>query len=276
MFSFRTFAALALVASLVGLVAVAGAATSSGSDWQPAASFAAPPVAHAAGGDAGPPLYPSIVNVHLVRAETALARATTWVDQGQPANAVVELTAARSNMQAAWTAAKYVIETAPPPLAGDGAFAHTSGGAVAGAFASPEETGFAVLSLQHDVVTTAVGLIDTTDATLLPNLRTTIRAAINARDAAIAYIHSIPAPPVAGDGSVQADASGTPVASGWGTLMPTTIPVLEDEIQEIKGTIATSTTLATGMPSFLRNMRVRDIETRDTINQYWPPLPGDG
>jgi hypothetical protein len=277
MISFRTLAALALVVGVVGLVAVANAAQRSTTDPGPVPyDYDAAPIAQASGGDAGPPLYPSIVNVRLVRAEAALARATTWVDQGIPANAVVELYAARSNMRAAWTAATYVIENAPPPVAGDGAFAHTSGGAVAGAFASPEETGFAVLSLQHDVVTTAIGLIDTVDATLLPNLRPTIRGAINARDAAIAYIHSIAPPPVAGDGSVHADASGTPVASGWDTLMPTALPILDDEIQEIKGTVATNTALATGVPGFLRNMRLRDLETQNTINQYWPPLPGDG
>jgi hypothetical protein len=273
---FRRIATAALVAGVVGVAAVGGAATSSGSDRQPLAYYDAPPIAEASGGDVGAPTYPSIVDVRLVRAESALERATTWVDQGIPANAVVELYAARSNMRAAWSAATYVIENAPPPVAGDGAFAHTGGTAVAGAFASPEETGFAVISLQHDVVTNAIGLIDTVDATLLPNLRTTIRAAINARDAAIAYIHSIAPPPVAGDGSVHADASGTPVASGWDTLMPTALPMLDDEIQEIKGTVATSTALATGVPGFLRNMRLRDLETQDTINQYWPPLPGDG
>jgi hypothetical protein len=270
--SLRTFALLALVA-LVGLVVLAPSATTSSSDLEWTAAYP-DPVAQASGGDAGPPLYPSIVNVRLVRAEAALARATTWADQGMPGSAIVELNAARSNMRKAWTAAQYVIETAPPPVAGDGAFAHTSGtGAGGTAFASPEETGFAVLSLQHDVATAAIGLIDTTDATLLPNVRATIRAALNARDAAIAYIHSIAPPPVAGDGRVHADASGAPVAAGWDSLMPNLIPLIEDEIQDIKGTIATNPTLATTVSSFLKSMRFREIDTRDTVNQYWPPVP---
>ena len=278
MFSFRTFAALALVAGVVGLVAVGGAATRPESSAQPADYYIdAPPVAQASGGDVGPPLYPSIVNARLVRAEAALSRATTWVDQGQSAAAITELTSVRSNLQAGWLAAKYMIETAPPPVAGDGAFAHTSGTGAAGpVYASPEETGFAVLSLQHDVVTTAIGLIDAADATLLPNLRTTIRAAIRARDAAVEYIHSLPPPPVAGDGRVHANAGGTPVAAGWDTLMQNLIPLLNDEIQHIEGTVSINTTLSTTVKSFLRSMRLRDIDTRDTVNQYWPPLPGDG
>jgi hypothetical protein len=275
--SFRTLVAPALVAGLVGLVAVAGAAKHSRPDAQPAGyRYVAAPVAQASGGAAGPPLYASIVNVRLVRAEAALERAATWVDQGQSAAAITELTSVRSNMQKAWVAAKYVIENAPPPVAVGGAFAHTGGtGAGGSAYASPEDTGFAVLSLQHDIVATSFGLIDSADATLLPNLRTTIKAAINARDAAIDYIHSIPAPPVAGDGRVHANASGAPIAAGWGSLMPNLVPLLNDEIQQIKGTLAINTSLTTSVRSFLSSMRIRDIDTRDTVNQYWPPVPGD-
>jgi hypothetical protein len=278
MFSLRRSTALALTAGAIGLVAVAAASTGSPSNVQPADYHYAPaPVAQASGGDAGPLPYPSIVNVHLVRAEAALSRAVTWSDQGQPGNAIGELSTARAQTQTAWIAAKYVIETAPPPVAGDGAYAHASGGAVGGvAYASPEETGAAVLNLQHDIVTTAIGLIDTPDPTLLPNLRTTIKSAITARDDAIGYIHAIPAPPVAGDGAVHAQAGGAPIAAGWSTVMPNVIPLLDDEIQEIKGTRAIYSTLSTSVRSFLGSMRLRLIDTEDTINQYWPPLPADG
>jgi hypothetical protein len=269
---------LALAAGVIGLAAVMAAVNRSPSNVQPLDYHYAPaPVAQASGGDAGPLPYPSIVNVRLVRAEAALSRAVTWADQGQPANAIGELSTARAQMQTAWIAAKYVIETAPPPVAGDGAYAHASGGAVGGvAYASPEETGAAVLNLQHDIVTTAIGLIDTPDPTLLPNLRTTIKSAIAARDDAIAYIHAIPAPPVAGDGAVHARAGGAPIAAGWSTVMPNVIPLLDDEIQEIKGARATNSTLSTGVRSFLGSMRLRLIDTEDTVNQYWPPLPADG
>jgi hypothetical protein len=278
MFSLRRSTALALTVGAVGLVAVAAASTGTRSTAQPPDfHYTSAPVAQASGGDAGPPLYPSIVNVRLVRAEGALSRAATWADQGQPTSAIGELNTARTQMQKAWVAAKYVIETAPPPVAGDGAYAHTGGGAVGGVpYASPEETGAAVLSLQHDIVTTAIGLIDTPDGTLTPNLRTTIRAAIAARDDAVEYIHLIPAPPVAADGAVHARAGGAPIAAGWSTVMPNVTPLLGDEIQEIKGTLATSSTLSSSARSFLGSMRFKLIDTRDTINQYWPPLPGDG
>ena len=268
MFSFRKAAPLALAVGVVAFVAFAAYGTSA-SPAEPGHEFAAqldPPVAHASGGDAGPLIYPSIVNVRLVRAQAALDRAAEWVDQGKPASAVIHLNAARSNMSQAWLAAKYVIETAPPPVA------ESSGDAPVGpAFASPEETGFAVLTLQHTVATSAIGLLNAADATLLPNLRTTVKAAIKARNQAIAYIHSI-APPPPPD---NASASGDPVVSGWGTLMPGLIPFLDDEIQQAKGTLALTPTLSASVKAFLRGVRLSLVDTRDTVNQFWPPVPTD-
>jgi hypothetical protein len=264
MLSFRKVAPLALVVGVVGFAAYGALATPAESGYEPAVQYA-PPVAHASGGDVGPPVYPSIVDVRLVRAQAALGAATSAADQGQ--SAVVALNAARSNMKRAWTAAKYVIETAPPPVAESGG----TGGGVS-VFASPEETGFAVLNLHHEVITTAIGLIDTADATLLPNVRTTIRAALNARDAAIAYIHSIAPPPPPPE---DASASGDLVGTGWDTLMPTLIPLLDDEIQQLKGTLATTPTLSVSSKAFLRSARLAEVDTRDTVNQFWPPLPAD-
>src|SRR3954467_8987306 len=103
----RAVLPLALVAGLISVTA-AGAATSANSGSGPA-------VAHIAGGDAGPPLYPAIVNVRLVRAQNLLQQAAKYEDLGDYPNAVLALTAARSNMTKAWTGAKYVIQTAPPP-----------------------------------------------------------------------------------------------------------------------------------------------------------------
>jgi hypothetical protein len=273
--SLRLVAPLGLAAVLVGLVAVVPAATSPGSDTKPTAYRG--PIATTSGGDAGQLVYPSIVDVRLVRTEAALARATTWVDKGQASKAVVELKAAQTNMAKAWAAAKYVIKTTPPPVATDGAVAHSSGGAPAGpSYASPEDTAFAVFSLQHDLVTTSLGLLDARDATLNKALPATITAAAITRDAAIAYIHSIPAPPVAGAGRVHANASGAPVVSGWGTTMPNLLPVLDDEIQAIKGTRSMNPTFSKGIRAFLTAVRVQDQATEAAINKFWPPLPADG
>ena len=119
MFSFRKAAPLALVVGVVAFVAFAAYGTSASPAETPydAAAQLDPPVAHASGGDAGPLIYPSIVNVRLVRAQSALDRAAGGSIRVSPASAVIHLNAARSNMSQAWLAAKYVIETAPPPVA---------------------------------------------------------------------------------------------------------------------------------------------------------------
>jgi hypothetical protein len=271
--SLRVVAVLGLAAAVAGLVAVVPTGTSSGSDTTPTAYRG--PVATASGGDVVPLVYPSLVNVRLVRAEAALARATTWVDQRNGSKAVGELNGARSNMAKAWTAAKYVIQTTPPPVATDGAFAHSSGGAPAGpSYASPEDTAFAVLSLQHDVVTTSLSLLDASNATLKNTTApVTISSTIKARAAAIAYIKSISPAPVADAGRVHANASGGAVVASWATTMPNLIPLLDDEIQAIKGTRALNPTFSASTRALLTTMRVLDQAAEAAINKFWPPIP---
>jgi hypothetical protein len=250
----RSFKVLAAVA-VAGLVSVG------------AGSASVP--AHIAGGDAGPPLYPSIVNVRLVRTEAALQRAIEFVDTAQADKAVAQLTIARTQMRKAWTGAKYVIDAAPPPVAGDGAFGRASGGAIPGAspYADQYTTAGGVLTLQHDVATTAMGLLDSASGTLLSNLSTTIFAALNTRDTAIAYIHSkdIPAAPAG-----LARASGGAIA-GWATTMQAVSPQLDDEMQTADGMIKAG--VSSGVKKVLNAADAQDLRSEKNINTYWPPLP---
>src|SRR4051794_19506075 len=122
--SYRAVAALAIVA-LAGVVAVASGATSRGNTPQ-AEVYYTGPVAHAAGGSAGTPTLPDIVNVKMVRAQAGLDRASALIDGGVAAP--IDLAAVRSNMNRAWLGEKYLIQTAPPPPVGDSSYpAHTSG-----------------------------------------------------------------------------------------------------------------------------------------------------
>src|SRR3954447_6157111 len=105
MLSLRALAPLAATAGLMAAL--------------PAGAVAAPQhhvQAHAAGTHPRALLFPSIVNTRLVRAQAALDRAAKKSDQGEPAKAIVALTAARKNLSKAWAGAKYVIQTAPPPV----------------------------------------------------------------------------------------------------------------------------------------------------------------
>jgi hypothetical protein len=286
-----SFRALVPLTAAVGLIAAT-----------PAGALAAPanhPRARAAGGDVVALQFPSIVNTRLVRAQSALDRAARFSDQAQPGKAITAMTAARNNLSKAWKGAKYVIQTAPPPVATDAAFhrrAFLKSGrvriyrgprgkrvrqagappAAGGSMASQYDTAFAVLSLQHYAATTAVGLVDDTSGTTLTAVRSTLARSLNDRDAAIAYIHSIDVPPPPAAGKVQAHHAGTPVgAAGWSGTMPNATVQLDDEIQQVEGTLENAG-LTGAQTSILQGADYRDIKTERKLNQFWPPLPAAG
>jgi len=257
MLSFRKTALVAIGAALVVVApAVGKSVTGSASADLPA---------RITGGDAPPP-FPSIVNTRLVRAEAALGRSTADYDENQPAQAVVPIGAALSNTTKAWGAEKYIIKTTPPPPAAGAAEDGTGGGATA--YAGPEDTGFAILSAQHDVLTTSVGMIETTNAALQKSLLSTISSAASAMKTEVTYIHSI-APPPAADG-VQAD--GTGAGSTWATVMPNLVPVLQDEIQQLAGRQALNK-FPSAVASALSSARLKVTDTLNQLNTWWPPVP---
>jgi hypothetical protein len=271
--SIKVIAPVAFVsaAAVIGLVSAMPAASSSATGSTPARYDG--PVASAAGGDVVASVYPSIVNVRLVRAQAALDRASTLADQSKGTAAVsAELADVRTQMSAAWTAAKYVIQTAPPPAPAPDDRAGANMVVPDGGYAAPEPTALAVLTLQHDVITTSLGLLDVAPSALQTQLKATVRAALSGRDAAVAYIHSVAPPPPPADDKAGAQVNGAPVAAGWESVMPTATLELDDEVQQLTGMRAINPKLT---PVLLRSARSQAIATRNTINQYWPPLPAD-
>jgi len=254
----RSFRFLALAAVAAALVVVAPAIGDSG-----AAQRSTVPPAQVAGGDGPPPLVPSIVNTRLVRAQAALGRATASFDSGQPASAPLAMAAAADNLTKGWNAAKYVIQTAPPPPADD-AFPDGSGGGGT-AYMGAEDTASAVLAAEHDVVSTSVGMAETTNDALAKSLTSAINSMGNSRLAAIKYIHTLPQPPTDDGGAV---------GSTWSTVMPAYVAVLDDEIQQIKGRLALSK-FSAAMKTTLTNARFKAQDTKDLINQWWPPVQDD-
>jgi hypothetical protein len=253
-----------------------------------AAAAAFGPASALAGGDAGPPLYPSYVNVHIVQAESLVQKAMTYEDAGDSANAAKSLTAAKSHMHKAWLSAKFYINHAPPPVAASGsvrparrpkAKAHSSGGAIPGAspFADQWTTAVGVLTLQHDVAAATQQMLENADATLLPVVSSTLFTALNDRDTAIAYIHKVEPPPVAGSGSVKikGHSSGAPITSGPDALMPGVVPYLDDELTGIDS-IRARVNLSSGRKSVLDKAELQTTKTERTVNAFWPPLPASG
>ena len=270
--SLRIAAPVALgVATLIGL-AVTPTLMSESSSAQPAVSVVSheAPVAHASGTDAVTPVYPSIVNVRLVRAEAALERAVNAVDQGQEAQAVSEILSVRMNMVKAWTAARFVISQPPPPPE-DPEEPAPPEDPVPGAYAAPADTAAAVLNLQHEVITTSLGLMDVAGAPLAESLRGTISGTLSARDAAINYIHTIAPPPPVEEGRVQAEVSDAPVGGTYDIVMPLFVPQLDDEVLQASGTAMS----ASSVPNFGAWVGTKATATKTLINTFWPPVVGE-
>jgi hypothetical protein len=247
--------------------------------------------AHAAGGEETVLVYPSLVNARLVRAQAALERAAKHSDEEEPTKAIIDLAAGRENLSKAWSGAKYVIEHAPPaPPAEEASAIHRSAFMKSGRLriykpahhkkglrvvhkasvpvkATPFDSGFAVLSLEHYAATTTVGLIDNSLGTNLLAVRSTLARSLNERDAAIAFIHTIPPPTEEQAEEAEEEETGT-----WATTMPNAIPQLEDEIQQVAGTLA-EPNLTAQQTSILKGGEYRDLKTDRTLNSFWPPVP---
>jgi hypothetical protein len=246
----------------------------------PAAATAAPtakahhPRAKSAGGDAPLPL-PSIVRVRVDRGTASLARAADYVDRDMPTKAVASLLNARRNMYAAWRGATYVIEHQPAPATDARVHrgkARASGGAVVSPYADPATTAVAVIGFQHSVATAAYGLLDGAKGVLRDSVSTTIFAALDRRDAAIAYIAAIPPPP-ATDASVhRAHASGGAIVGDYTTLMPAVVPDLDDEMQQIEGLVSGGA-LTPGEKKILNEADLQVFKTEQNVNTLWPPVP---
>jgi hypothetical protein len=220
-------------------------------------------------------IYPSIVSKRIARTQRALERATERYEEGSPLDAVRTFKVVRRQMAAAWRGARYVIRTAPPPvdpedLARVRVRARASGDPVGPTYATPPDTGFAVLTLQHDVVTEVVQLIDGSHGTGLDALSRTLFLALDRRDQAIQDIRTL-APPVPPEDLARASQDDELVT--FDTVMPNTIAQFDDELQAITGTSLDATDLTAGGRRLLSLASAQITRTRATVNSIWPPIP---
>jgi hypothetical protein len=268
----RKFKAVVGAALIVGVVTALPASASADSGAKKGSHKGA----HAAGGDV-PPVLPSAVRVRLKRGENALDKVGEYVDKGAPDKAINSLRGARANMYAAWRAAKYGIENAPAPPPDDAkttAHASQDDGPVGTIYADQNTTAVAVLNYQHDVVAASVGLIDDAKGTLENALSTTMFAALDRRDAAIAYIRTL-APPVDPEAKTLAhtsqDEEGV-VPVDFALLMPTLTVDLDDELAQSNELIEDGA-LTAAEKRIVRLAKVQITDTEATINAAWPVDP---
>lgn len=265
--------------------AVAGAIVLGLAAAAPAAEAKAPPPAQAAGGDVVELTYPSIVRTHVTRAERAMERATRKIENDKPARAARPLKVVRRQVAAAWRGAKYKIRTAPPPPADDSRVApraRPSGGGPTGpTYASPADTGFRVLTLQHDVAADLTQLVEDTPDTSLAAVSTTLQSMLDRRDRAIKDILALAPPPTSDDedadeARVQARASGGgPVVTTFATVMPNVTPQLDDEIDAIEGTKSDDGDLTARGRGLLDAAGAQIGKTKTVVNAHWPPIPDE-
>jgi hypothetical protein len=261
------------LAITVGLVAASPAAAA---DAGPSAK------ARASGSPAVELIYPSIVRARIARTRRALERATERYENGSLLDAVPTFKVVRRQLAASWRGAKYVIRTAPPPappedlarLRRRARVAQDEGGPT---YASPAETGFAVLTLQHDVAAEVVQLVDGSHGAGLNALSRTLFLALDRRDRAIQDIFTLapPAPPedlarvrVRARSSQEEDEVVT-----FDTVMPNTIAQFDDELQALAGTAADATDLTAGGRRLLGRASTQVTATKARVNTLWPPVP---
>ena len=237
--------------------------------------------AHASGSPTVELIYPSIVRARIARTERALERATERYENGSPLDAVPTFKVVRRQLASAWRGAKYVIRTAPPPvpeedLARVRRRAHASGDGAGPTYATPPDTGFAVLSLQHDVAAEVVQLVDGSHGAGLNALSRTLFLALDRRDQAIQDIRTLapPAPPPEDLARLRARASQEEdEVVTFDTVMPNTIAQFDDELQAIAGTAADATDLTAGGRRLLNRASTQVTATKGTVNTLWPPIP---
>jgi hypothetical protein len=241
------------------------------------AAMADQPHAKAAGSDVVTLTYPSIVQVRVDRTERALERATRKIENAQLDQAATTLQVVRRQMAAAWRGAKYVVRTTPPPPAEEARARASQDDATGPTYASPPDTAFRVLTLQHDVAGATAQLIDGSHGTGLAALSTTLYLTLDRRDQAIKDIVALapPAPPVAEEGRVQARASQEEDAAAptFDTVMPNMVPQLDDETQAIQGTLTDATDLTAGGRTLLNAAAAQVANTKTVVNATWPPIP---
>jgi hypothetical protein len=276
----RCIASLALVGSLaLGAPAVAAPAPS-------------PPLAQAAGGDA-PPLTPSIVNVPIIRTESAIDTAALQIDQGNNAIAGRSLAAARRYLTRSYRGARYLIANAPPPVADEASVAtartfrrlarqavreakrvhpgegwigaRVSGGAVGPIFADAPTAVFSVLTSQYDSATQTIGMLNDATGVTLTRVSTTLNRALTVRRQLVNFVRTS-APPPAEDAPED--------AATFDTVMPGLVILLDDEIQQLRAAAADTSLPAAAQTTIARALRT-DMAIKRTVNTSWPPATED-
>ena len=261
------------------------------------------PTAAAQAGGGAPPADPPIVGVPIARTQIALGHAADAIDGGNGGQAVGPLRASRRYLIRSYKGAKYLIANAPPPPAEAGSAnarvfrrlaqrivraarrggsrgwirARSSGAEGTGpAFADGPTAVFDVLTGQFNAATAAVGMAPDVRGNLLNRVQTTLNTAVVLRNRLVKVVHAAepPAPPVE-EGRVHARASGAPVAATFGSVMPGLIVLIDAELDQMKA-LQQDTSVPAASRDAVSKAIAADNQIKALVNQWWPPVVGDG
>jgi hypothetical protein len=267
-----------------------------------AASIAlALPAAANAGGDA-PPVNPSIVNVPIMRTQTAIDNAADAIDGGQGATAAGPLRASRRYLIRSYKGAKYLIANQPAPPVDDAKASATkyrklarrfirasrrgSSSAWIGAqtsqfagpvFADAATAVFSVFGSQYSAATASVGMLPDVQGNLLTRVKTSMNTAIVLRNRLVKIVAAAapPAPPE--DAKVRARASQEEEeveVTTFDLVMPSVSVLLDDEIQQMQATIQ-DTSVPAASRAVLTNALAADQQIKTRVDTLWPPVAED-
>jgi hypothetical protein len=257
------------------------------------------PAAASAGGDA-PPLNPSIVNVPILRTQTAIDNAADAIDGGQGATAAGPLRASRRYLIRSYKGAKYLIANQPPPPADDAkvssrkyvklarrfirASRRGSSSAWIGAqtsqfagpvFADAATAVFSVFGSQYSAATASVGMLPDVKGNLLNRVKTSMNTAIVLRNRLVKIVAAAapPAPPE--DAKFRARASQEEgEVTTFDLVMPSVSVLLADEIQQMQATNQ-DTSVPAASRAVLGNAIAADQQIKTRVDTLWPPVVDD-
>jgi hypothetical protein len=259
------------------------------------------PVVPAHAGSGAPAVDPPIVGVPIMRTQIALGHAGDAIDAGNGAEAVGPLRASRRYLIRSYKGAKYLIVNAPPPPAGDGSAnpqtfirlakravrasrrggstgwigARSSGAEGTGpACADAPTATFDVFTSQFNAATAAVGMAPDVKGNLLKRVQTTLNTAVILRNRLVKFVHTNAPPPPVEEGRVRARTADAP-ADPYGAMMLGLNVLIDAELQQLQAT-ADDTSIPQASRDSLTKAIAADKQIEGLVNQYWPPVVGDG
>jgi hypothetical protein len=109
---------------------------------------------------------------------------------------------------------------------------------------------------------------------LLKRVQTTLNTAVILRNRLVKFVHTNAPPPPVEEGRVRARTADAP-ADPYGAMMLGLNVLIDAELQQLQAT-ADDTSIPQASRDSLTKAIAADKQIEGLVNQYWPPVVGDG